>query len=139
MEQVIGMTTGTNQVIGLKIEIVLGMVIVTNLRRDMEEAIDGKTTIVRQKDTKKGMIAKIGERIIIEGGTTTPEMIIQEKEGVKKEKEGVKNKRRFLGTIRRRTKEKKEALKETATELPHASCVVNQAAMQETAQRNSKI
>ena len=78
------------------------------------------------------MIAKTGERIIIEGETTIPEMIIQDKEGVK-------NKRRFLGTIRRRTKEKKESLKETVAELPHASSVVNQATMQETAQRNSKI
>ena len=86
MEQVRGMTTGTNQGRGLKTETVLGMVIVTNQRRGMEEAIDGKTTTVQLKDTMKDMIAKKGERIIIKGGTTILEMIIQEKEGVKNEK-----------------------------------------------------
>jgi hypothetical protein len=98
----------------------------------MGEAIDGKTTTVQQIDTMKGMIARKGERIIIKGGTTTLEMIIQEIEGVM-------NKERFLGITPKSMTEEKEVLKEKETELPHASSVVNQATMQKTAQRNSKI
>ena len=45
---------------GLKTKIVTGMVTVTSLQRDMEEAIDGKTTTVQLKDTMKDMITKKG-------------------------------------------------------------------------------
>ena len=80
----------------------------------------------------KGMIARKGETIIIKGGTITLEMIIQKKEGVR-------NKGRFLGTTLKNTTEEKIVLKEKETELLHASSVVNQATMQKSAQRNSKI
>ena len=117
-------------------KVVTGMVIVTSLQENMKETIDGKTTIVQQKDTTIGMIAKKGERIIIKGETTILEMIIQEKDGVKNEIEGVMNRRHFLGTTPRSKTEEKEVLKEKKTELPYASSVVNQATIQETAQRN---
>ena len=67
---------------GLKKEPVKGMTIVTDLGRDLEEVIEEKTITDQDKDTRRSMIAKKGERIVIVEVTIIREMTIQEREGV---------------------------------------------------------
>ena len=60
-----GKITVTNQGRGLRTETMKGLGIVTNQGRDLVEATGEKTTIDRGKGMKRGMIVRIGTRIII--------------------------------------------------------------------------
>ena len=109
MDQARGTTTNTNRGRGLKTKTVKGMVIVTNLGRDLEETTE---------DKRRGMISKKDVRIIIAEVIIIREMAIQVRKGVK-------NKRCLLDITPRSKKDRKEVHKEMAIGLPHASNVVN--------------